>query len=185
MDFLSVNKTHLTLLFNWLDAPHVKAFWDNSPEHRDDIIHFADGRKTPSTYFGGAFSYWIGFVEKNAFCLIMTSLLQPLDDLPTLWIDHLADSGHTYSLDFCIGNIDYLGKRKAAPTLQAFMRFFQQTVDPHAVRFLIDPDAENTRAIKAYASAGFSPVGDFEMPKGYFAGQKTLLMTHDVALRDE
>ena len=37
---------HRQTIFSWLEEPHVKEFWDNSQEHKDDIINFLDGRKT-------------------------------------------------------------------------------------------------------------------------------------------
>jgi hypothetical protein len=33
------------------------AFWDNSQAHKDDIVHFVEGRKTPSPYLEGKYIY--------------------------------------------------------------------------------------------------------------------------------
>ena len=42
-----------------------------------------EGRKTPSPYFKGIFDYWIGFVDDNPYCFLLTSMHkkdQKLDD---------------------------------------------------------------------------------------------------------
>jgi len=30
----------------------IMEFWDNTQAHKDDIVNFAEGRKTPSSYAG-------------------------------------------------------------------------------------------------------------------------------------
>ena len=125
-------------------------------------------------------SYWIGQVGREGFAFILTSPIKIEQGLPDLWRHHLSPSGHTYSLDFCIGNRKYLGKGFAAPTLQAFMSYFKQHVDTQADKFFIDPDADNSRACHVYAKAGFESVGFYELPHGFFAGQESELMVAGV-----
>lgn len=64
--------THKELIFDWLDKPHVQEFWDNSPEHRQDIFNFIEGHAERSNYFDGIFTYWIGFIDSDPFCFVMT-----------------------------------------------------------------------------------------------------------------
>src|SRR6185437_1114814 len=92
------------LIFNWLAKPHVQAFWDNSPEHREDILNFMNGRKDPSTYANGIFTYWVGILEDEPYCLLMTSEATAEDDLPEEWFPHLSKTGKTMTLDFMIGS---------------------------------------------------------------------------------
>lgn len=37
----------------WLNEPHVQEFWDNTQAHKEDILNFIQGRKTPSQYAEG------------------------------------------------------------------------------------------------------------------------------------
>lgn len=46
--FEKVTSTHLDTIFSWLAEPHIMEFWDNTPAHKDDIVNFAEGRKTPA-----------------------------------------------------------------------------------------------------------------------------------------
>ncbi len=44
-------------VFGWLAQPHMVEFWDNSQEHKDDILNFMQGRQEPSSYFEGLRSF--------------------------------------------------------------------------------------------------------------------------------
>src|ERR1043166_5147939 len=104
LHFEKATLTHQTPIFTWLENPHVKEFWDNTPEHREDILIFMKGRKEPSPYFEGMFDYWVGFVHNEPYSLLMTSEVQDTPDLQDLWRAHLSQKGKTFSIDFTIGN---------------------------------------------------------------------------------
>lgn len=176
MKFEAAKSEHQDIILNWLNQPHVMEFWDNSQAHKDDIVNFIEGRKTPSNYFDGCFNYWVGCIKDEPYCLLMTSKITAEDDIPDKWKAHLAKSGTTLTIDFCIGNTTYLGKGLAAPTLQAFCKYIKDSEQSDVNRFFIDPDESNPRAIHVYAKAGFKPVDEFEMEQGYFKGQKSILM---------
>jgi RimJ/RimL family protein N-acetyltransferase len=174
---------HKDIIFGWLDSPHIKEFWDNSAAHRQDIVSFMKGDKEPRTYFQGIFTYWIGSLEGKPYCLVMTAeVCKDKKDYPQIWKDYLSPTGRTYSIDFCIGNIALFGKGLAAPTLEAFMQFFQENVDEKADTFFIDPDDNNPRAKHVYAKAGFDLVGDYVMEGGVFDGKKTDFMVKKLRL---
>lgn len=89
---------------------------------------------------------------------------------------HLSKNGHTITIDFGIGNIVFLGKGLAAPTLQAFTEFYKREIDPKADTFFIDPVENNPRAFHVYEKAGFQMVAYYVMKGGAFEGQKAFLM---------
>lgn len=150
------------VVLKWLNEPHIKEFWDNSPEHGDDIIIFMNGRKKPSPYYGGMFSYWIGKINSNPFALIMTSVVEDIPTLKDSWRQQLSKTGTTYSIDFCIGNVEFLGRGLAASTLKAFVDYFQNNVDEKADTFIIDPNENNPRAKHVYEKAGFKTISKFK-----------------------
>lgn len=174
--FEKATQEHLPIIFAWLQEPHVREFWDNSQEHKDDIVNFTQGRNTPSRHFHVMFTYWVGFIEHEPFAFLLTSPIAADDACPEIWKNHLSQTGTTHSIDFCIGNKKFLGSGLAAPTLKAFTEFFASTVDPRADTFFIDPDENNPRARHVYEKAGFREVGGFEAQKGFFQGQKSYLM---------
>ena len=167
-------------IFEWLNQPHMLEFWDNSPEHRQDIEIFMGGRVVPSPYFGGIFSYWVGFVDDEPYSMIMTHEEHEETDPPEYFKPYLLKPEEVCCLDFCIGNTKYFGKGLAAPTIIAFMKYFIEQIEPKTKRFLIDPFLNNPRAIHVYQQAGFEIVGEFIQEEGYFDQSNGVLMMKDI-----
>jgi hypothetical protein len=128
--FEKAQPQHQALIFEWLDKPHVREFWDNSSEHRQDILAFLKGREEPSDHPEACFTYWIGSMDSVPYCFLLTSeVCAAQEGLPGYFKPHLSQTGKAFTLDFCIGDTDFLGKGLAAPTLTAFMDFFQKQVE--------------------------------------------------------
>jgi len=175
---------HQKIIFEWLAEPHIQEFWDNSQDHKDDIINFIHGRK--QQYFYGTTVYWIGYINEYPFCFLLTDQILPFqEDLSDAHRTHLSKLGKTISLDFGIGNKAFLGKGLAAPTLQTFVAFYHSQVDPKADTFFIDPDEKNPRAQHVYSKAGFQRVGKFTMKEGAFKEQQTWLMVMKLPVEPE
>ncbi|MBN8827357.1 MAG: GNAT family N-acetyltransferase [Sphingobacteriia bacterium] len=164
------------IIFSWLDKPHVHEFWDNSIDHRNDINNFLEGRVTPSNYFNGIFTYWMGLINNEPFSFLLTSEIIINEDISEVWKNHMSKSGKTITIDFCIGNEKFLGKKLASPTLEAFTKFYYEEVDEKANTFFIDPDENNPKAKHVYKKAGFKEVANFAFEKGVFEGNKASLM---------
>jgi len=172
--FEKVTQSHIGVIFSWLEESHVKEFWDNSQAHKDDIINFINGRKEPSNYAGGNYTYWIGSIDNKPFCFIMTILEVAGEQRPMIKNDHLSKTGTTYSIDYMIGNSEYFGKGLGSQTLEEFTEFFKANIDQNADTFFIDPDMNNPRARHVYEKAGFQYMGEFMMEgSGVFRGRKT------------
>lgn len=172
-------------VWKWLEEPHVKEFWDNSLAHREDIRIFMEGRKELSPYWNGIFDYWIGLVNDEPYCLLMTSEIQSSQsDLPTVWISYLSKSGKTLSIDFMIGNRKYLGCGLGGPTLEAFTKFVQETIDPSVDTFFIDPADSNSRAKHVYEKGGFTAVAAFYRDCGEEKNVKHYLMVKNLPIQE-
>lgn len=177
--FAKASHSHIDTIFGWLAEPHMMEFWDNSQEHKDDIINFINNN--PQTYFAGTAKYWIGYFNDEPYAFILSDILQKEQtDLSELHCANLSQTGHTIALDFGIGNKKFLGRGLAAPTLMAFMQFYTGSIDPKADTFLIDPDENNPRAIHVYTKAGFIKVGGFNVTQGAFIGHHSDLMVKRV-----
>jgi predicted acetyltransferase/RimJ/RimL family protein N-acetyltransferase len=161
--FEKVTGDHLNTIFNWLAEPHIIEFWDNTQAHKDDIINFTQGRTTPSTYVGGKYVYWIAFLEHEPFAMVMTIQETRKEDIGKEKLKRLSKTGHTYGLDYMIGNPKFFGKGYGSQTLSDFIDYFRQSVDSKADTFLIDPDSSNSKAKHVYMKAGFKHVCDFMM----------------------
>lgn len=184
ISFEKANLSHREVIFAWLQEPHVQGFWDNSQGHKDDILNFMHGRKESSDYCDGLYTYWVGSIDGEPYCLVMTLEEKQEYDLPALKKAYLSQYGHTYSIDYMIGNKAYVGKGLGAKTLEAFVEFIRNHHDPQADTFFIDPDITNARAKHVYEQAGFQHVGDFIMDgNGIFAGRVTHFLVKQVSLQ--
>lgn len=161
--FTKANITHKNKIFSWLEEKHVKEFLDSSEAHKDDIINFVKGRKEPSNYCGGHYIYWIAEINDYPYAMIMTIEEKNTGEINQIKIDNLAKIGNSYSIDYMIGDKEYIGKNLGARTLEEFIDFFRSEYDKEAVRFLIDPASDNPRARHVYEKAGFKYIGDFIM----------------------
>ncbi len=107
----------------------------------------------------------------------MTIKENPGEDRPQIKNDYLSKTGSTYSIDYMIGNPEFLGKGWGAKTLSEFVKFFYNQVDQDADTFFIDPDQNNPRARRVYERAGFVFVGEYIMSgSGFFEGRKTYFL---------
>lgn len=180
--FEKATLAHKNTIFEWLAESHMQEFWDNSQDHKDDIVNFINERK--QNYFYGTTKYWIGFIDNQPFCFLLTDkVCTDQDDLSELHRAHLSKIGHTIALDFGIGNKEFLGKGLAAPTLIAFTSFYQEKIDPKADTFFIDPDENNPRAKHVYEKAGFEIVGSYEVFRGTFKDSLSYLMVKMLPLK--
>lgn len=161
--FKKATINQINTIFSWLDEPHVQEFWDNTQAHKDDIVNFVNGRIQPSSYADGKYIYWIASDGDHPYAMLMTiqeTIDEPIDEIKLL---HLSTMGHTYSMDYMIGDKNYFGKGYGAKTLVEFVNFFRREFDSEADTFLIDPEVSNPRAKHVYMKAGFEYVGDFAM----------------------
>ena len=121
------------IIFSWLAEPHMIEFWDNSQEHKDDILNFIHGRK--QHYFAGTTKYFIGLIDNAPFAFILGDLMKADANLSELQKEAMSKFGNTISLDFGIGNPEYLGKGLASETLEKFILYYQKNIDPKADTF--------------------------------------------------
>lgn len=161
--FEKVTIAHLDTIFSWLHQPHIMEFWDNTQAHKDDIVTFAEGRIKPSSYADGQYLYWIAYLEDEAFAMLMTIQETHKEDIGEEKLKRLSNTGHTYGLDYMIGNPKFFGKGYGSRTLSEFIDYFRQSVDYKADTFIIDPVCDNGRAKHVCMKAGFNHVCDFMM----------------------
>ncbi len=178
--FEKITQQYQEIIFSWLKKPYVIEFWDNSQEHKDDLVNFINGRKEPSNYLDGIYSYWIGLIDNEPYCLIMTAetTAKVISDnqLAKIWDGKLSKTGKAIGIDFLIGNEEHLGKGLAALSLETFIDFYQAKIDNQVDVIIISPDKKNSKAKHVYTKAGFIIAGEFTVPNGEFIGRSNYLM---------
>ncbi|MGV2432920.1 MAG UNVERIFIED_CONTAM: acetyltransferase [Rickettsiaceae bacterium] len=131
--FEKVTSGHLDTIFSWLTEPHAMEFWDNTEAHKDDIVNFAEGRKTPSSYADGQYVYWIAYLEDEPFAMLMTIQETHKEDIGPEKLKRLSKTGNTYGLDYMIGNSKFFRKGYGSQTLSDFINYFRECFDPKQI----------------------------------------------------
>jgi aminoglycoside 6'-N-acetyltransferase len=147
---LSLTGADEALLRRWLSAPHVRRYW-GEPERELDLIR--QGEKT------GESEGWIVTLDEEPVAYIQAWLLSAEDEP---WVTNEPPGAR--GIDLFIGPEDLLGKGLGRRILRAFTDRLQ---DAGATRIIIDPDAENIRAQRAFAAAGFHEYDRFTDTRGH------------------
>jgi RimJ/RimL family protein N-acetyltransferase len=140
-EFKTLGEEHFELLFQWLQKPHVSAWWGSETdwegfkkrysdmlESRLVFPHIVYKNKTPIGYI----NYW--FVEEDP------------DFKP-----HFKND--TVGTDQFIGIPELIGKGFGAEFIRQFTDELLSM--PNIGLVITDPDPKNTNAIRAYEKAGF------------------------------
>lgn len=149
--FTALAESHFSLLLKWLEAPHVKAWWDQDVYWTRELIqqkysNYVKGYKLSNGITKPINAYIIYSDEKaigyiqiyNAHDFPRT---KPLIGLPK----NLA------AFDLLIGEVAYL---KLGIGSKAITEFLNQHATLYTNVF-VDPDSTNITAIRAYEKAGF------------------------------
>lgn len=143
------------MLRAWLAQPHAQAWW-GEPEHEIGLIY--DGERT------GESAGYIAHHDGQPFAYIQS---WPCDAQPDEaitkepWVANQAPG--TLGVDITIGAPDLLGKGLGSAGVRAFC---EKLFADGAPRLIIDPDAANLRAVRAYEKAGFARFDTFTNPDG-------------------
>ena len=125
------------------------------------------------------FNYWIGQDHIIPFCLLITT--DATRDTPEHLAPFLPETGEAWTLDVLIGPPEYVGRGIATQMLESFLSHIQY--QNRALRtVLIDPEANNSRAIHVYEKAGFQLVSEFVPSDGSFQGKPHVLMAYHYCL---
>ncbi len=156
------------LIKSWFEKPHTQEFWDTSERMWRNVENYLKGKKV-------LFDYWIGCYDGTPYSLVMTSDASESSDewgtnpLFERWVE---PKGKTLTIDFMIGEEAFLGKGLSYETLIKF----GEAQDPSVTALVIDPAADNSKAIHVYEKAGFLIVDTFAPKSGEFKGKPHLFM---------
>ncbi len=160
--FCNLNSSHFPLLLKWLNAPHVKRWWDQDVNWTSKLI---TKKYTPYTQ---GFKI-LGDIKKP-----MHAFVIQIDQTPVGYVQYYNKydfppqqgysldglPGSLAAIDFYIGEKDYLGKGIGTKVLKAFL---QEYVFKGFQNCFVDPDSNNQIAIRTYEKVGFKIIKTIEM----------------------
>ncbi|MBS0236490.1 MAG: acetyltransferase [Proteobacteria bacterium] len=156
--FSPLAEADLPLLLKWLEASHVKAWWDQDVQWTEALV-----REKFGDYIEGVKPLHVGdtTITKPMYAFVIE-----VDGAPVGYIQYYdvhdfprEDNVSTAELpkscaglDLYIGEAQYIGRGIGS---QALALFTQRHVLQQFNHIFVDPDTANTRAIRAYQKAGF------------------------------
>ncbi len=151
VEFHPLAEAHLPLLHAWLHRPHVAAWWGPAEpldELREDFLSSG----TTRAFIAHAAGEPVGFVQ----CYVV------LGSGDGWWEDE-TDPG-ARGIDQFLANEHQLNQGLGRAVVRAFVQ--QLFSDPAVTVVQTDPSPDNPRAIRCYAAAGFTAVGEVVTPDG-------------------
>ncbi|WP_353287754.1 GNAT family N-acetyltransferase [Wolbachia endosymbiont (group B) of Gerris lacustris] len=159
--FKALKEEHFSLLSRWLEAPHIKKWWDADVNWTPELIE-----KKYINYVKGfkRLKFETQIIEKS-----MHSFIISYDGVDIGYIqyynkhDFPPEQGYDTSelpescaaIDWYIGEHDYVGRGIGTQTLMYFFNEFVFKVYENA---FVDPDTANVRAIHVYEKVGFKKI---------------------------
>lgn len=145
----SLEEDDLPLIWQWLQEPHVQAWWVD-PQVQYDLIKGDMGDPTIDLHLVSLNETPFAYVQD--YCV--QDWMQP----------HLEDRPKgTRAMDTFVGDPAFLGQGHRAKFLR---QHALSLLSKGAPQIVIDPDPENHRAIAAYTRAGFTRVDVRESDDG-------------------
>jgi aminoglycoside 6'-N-acetyltransferase len=153
--FRPMTATDLPLVRRWLAEPHVAEWWGDPVEQYGLVSGDLD-EPAMDQFIVSAASGEFGYIQ----CYDLTA-----------WNSGFgAQPPGTRGIDQFIGEPGMIGCGHGS----GFIRQFTDALLSEIPRIVTDPDPENTRAVRAYAKAGFEKVKMVDTPDG-----PALLMVRD------
>ncbi|WP_292898263.1 MULTISPECIES: GNAT family N-acetyltransferase [unclassified Nitratireductor] len=165
IDFTPVTAEHYPLLLDWLHRPHVRRWWGEPETELEYIRDMVEGRDSSRPFLIlldgnpiGYIQYW--FVADNRGPEILV-------DEP--WVAELPDDA--VGVDLSIGEEALLSRGIGSRSVKQMVH---RLVGKGYTNIVIDPERENSRAVRAYEKAGFRPIPHLEGRSG-----SALIMQYD------
>jgi len=131
ISFRALKDADITLLFQWLQRPHVKEWWDDG----DDTIE-----KVKAQYFDST---------ETVYRHILLS--KENDSIGYFQCYPLAEG--VIGIDQFIGDERFINQGIGTKAVKMFAAFIFEKYNPNSI--ILDPDPNNSRAIRCYEKAGF------------------------------
>lgn len=165
INFEPVAEKHYPLLKCWLNESHWREWWGDPDIELRYIVDMVEGRDTTRPYIFHVNGAPTGYIQ--VWLIGPHQIEDWTKDNP--WLMELPS--HAVGVDLSIGEADKLSKGIGSAVLRKFVSKLK--AEGHSA-IIIDPDPENTRAVRAYMKAGFRPVPHLERTT-----QGVLIMQHD------
>src|SRR5438445_8387622 len=106
-EFVRVAPVHISLLFRWLQEPHVRRWWDDGERDQETVSrHYLECEPDVERYIFTLEGRAAGYIQ--AYCDQPPAVSLPWDD-------------HSWGVDMFIGELDLIGCGHGIGALKAFI----------------------------------------------------------------
>ncbi|WP_299868852.1 GNAT family N-acetyltransferase [uncultured Hoeflea sp.] len=163
--FRAVTANDYTLLEDWMRQPHWRQWWGEVETELGYIRDMVEGRDSTRPFLFLRDGEPMGYIQAWR---IRDHLVEPwISKAP--WM--LKVPTGSVGVDLSVGLEENLGRGLGSAALKAFVKML---IAEGCRDIIIDPDAANARAIRAYEKAGFEAL--FEAPDPEARDQAMLIM---------
>jgi len=157
ISFRKLCRTDFFLLFNWLQQPHVKQWWDPDTQWTLKLVQekyksYVNGYKLVN---GELKSIWAYVIYADEIPVGYIQVYNVYDFPRRKALINLLQS--LAAIDIYIGEKEYTGRGLASVILKSF---FEHILDRQYKFVFVDPNTDNIQAIRAYEKIGFEKVGE-------------------------
>ncbi|ANV98805.1 GNAT family N-acetyltransferase [Bradyrhizobium icense] len=138
----------LPLIRQWLARPHVREWWGD-PSEQYELVSGDLDEPAMDQFIVSAGSNDFGYLQ----CYDLTAWNSGFGEHPR----------GTRGIDLFIGEPGMIERGHGSALIRAFV---EDRLRRGAPRIVTDPDPANTRAVRAYAKAGFEKAGMVDTPDG-------------------
>lgn len=165
ISFQQISKNDIPLLYAWFKEPHVAQWWP-VPDGDEFFEKFLARIRSKDTVA------YLVLEDEIPFGYIQYYHLDATGEKAGKWLPPLPSN--TVGIDQFIGDATYLHKGYGTRMIIAFIEYLR-VIKPTITTVIVDPEPENTVAIRCYQKVGFEEVGEFKRPHGH-----ALLMRKDI-----
>lgn len=151
--FRCVTSSDLPILTQWISSPHWQKWWGPTEPEIDHIRDMIEGRDSTRPFIFELDGSPTGYIQ--AWDIGPHQTEEWVKDNP--WLSDLPSDA--VGVDLSIGPEDKLSQGVGSTVLKIFAQCLAR--NGHRT-IIIDPDPDNTRAVRAYTKAGFRPVPPLE-----------------------
>ena len=165
--FRALSHEDCNQLHQWLQCPHVRAFWDDGDRTLEQVeAHY---------FITDNVNRYLFLINEKPAGFIQSYVIDATHNC----VKFTQKNQSAMGVDFFIGNKAYLGQGYAILVLTKFISSYCQNADC----ILVDPDPSNKKAIHIYQKYGFVKVGEFQVKNKLYwamvAQLKKLQTYHD------
>lgn len=147
--FVPLGVEHVPLMRRWLQQAHWRQWWGDPDLELSYIVDMIEGRDTTEPYIFALDGEPLGYIQVWYVGEHQTEMW--IADHP--WLAELPSDA--VGVDLSLGPAERLSQGIGSAVLRAFC---ERLLARGHRTIVIDPDPANTRAVRAYAKAGFGPV---------------------------